>query len=89
MKFNPFTKTLYTNDDKVIKKMFCPYTNLQWDDLSAIEDSDNRFCEICESNVIETEGMSDDVLYELLQREPDTCLKINMNTNNIRMTHNA
>ena len=35
MKFNPLTKTLYTDDNKLIKKMYCPYTLRQWSDFSA------------------------------------------------------
>ncbi len=89
MKYNPFTKILYTDDNRIIKKMFCPYVDLQWSDLSSIENSKDRFCEICESNVVETQGMSDDSVFELLQNYPDTCLKIDMDTDNIRMINNV
>ncbi len=89
MKYNPFTKILYTDDDKVIKKMFCPYINLQWNDLTSIEDSKDRFCEICESNVVETNSMTDDDVFELLQKNPDTCLKIDMDAKNIRMVNHV
>jgi hypothetical protein len=87
MKFNPITNTLYNNDGKLIKKMYCPYVDLKWDDLESIDNSMDRFCSICENSVIETKDFTDDVLYELLQKKPDTCLKIDINQENIRIVN--
>lgn len=63
--------------------MYCPYPSLNWSDLSQIDSSVDRFCAICESNVVETKNMSDDSLFELLQNHPETCLKIDFNQKNI------
>ena len=89
MKFNPITNTLYTNDDKLIKKMYCPYTSLNWGDLSSIEGSMDRFCAICKSNVVETNSMEDEVLLKLLQEKPETCLKLDWNQANVRIVHHV
>ena len=89
MKFNPITKTLYTDDNQLIKKMYCPYPSLKWSDLSSADGSMDRFCDICESNVVETKEMSDESLLSLLQKNPDTCLKIDWNQENIRIDHNV
>ncbi len=89
MKFNPITNTLYTDNNKLIKKMYCPYSSLNWSDLSLIDGSIDRFCKICESNVVETKGFTDEVLLKLLQDKPDTCLKIDFNQKNLRITHHV
>ena len=90
MKFNPMTNTLFTDEGKLIKKMYCPYAAvLHWDDLSTINGSVDRYCDICESNVIETKYFDDDTLFELLQREPNTCMKIDPDQDNVRIVYNV
>ena len=89
MKFNPLTNTLYTDNNKLIKKMYCPYSSLRWNDLSPMDGSMDRFCDICESSVVETKGMSDESLLELLQKKPDTCLKLDFNQENLRIVHHV
>ena len=89
MKFNPITNTLYTDDNKLIKKMYCPYTSLKWNDLSSIEGSMDRFCAICESNVVATVEMEDEALWKLLQDQPSTCLKVDWNQENVRIVHHV
>jgi len=89
MKFNPLTNTLYTDTDKIIKKMHCPYPSLKWNNLSSIAGSMDRFCDICEHNVIETKEYTDEVLLKLLQEELTTCLKIDYNQENLRIVHHV
>ena len=90
MKFNPLTNTLYTDNNKLIKKIYCPYPSLKWGDLSSVvDDSMNRFCAICESNVVETKEFTDVALLKLLQEEPETCLKIDFNQKNLRIVHHV
>ena len=89
MKFNPITNTLYTDNNDLIKKMHCPYSSLKWSDFTQIEGSRNRFCAICESTVVDTCDMRDESLLELLQKDPQTCLKIDFTQENIRIVHNV
>jgi len=89
MKFNPITNTLYTDDNKLIKKMYCPHPSLKWGDLSSMDGSMDRFCDICESSVIETKNVSDESLLTLLQENPETCLKVDFNQENIRIVHHV
>lgn len=89
MKFNPITNKLYTDDNKFIKKMYCPYSSLKWSDLVHIDGSMDGFCNICESNVIETKKLKDDTVWQLLQDEPSTCLKIDFNQENMRIVHHV
>ena len=87
MKFNPITKILYTDDNKLIKKMYCPYPSLKWDDLTPMEGNMDKMCDICEHSVVETKEYTDDELLKLLQENPETCLKVDWNQNNIRIVH--
>lgn len=87
MKFNPLTQTLYTNDGQRIKKMHCPYPSLKWSELSTIEGKMDKVCSLCESRIVETKEYSDEALLKHLQEAPDTCLKIDLNQENIRIVH--
>ena len=87
MQFNPITNTLYTDDNKLIKKMYCPYTSLKWSDLSSIEGSMDRYCAMCENSVVETDKLEDEALWKLLQDQPETCLKVDWHQENVRIVH--
>lgn len=89
MQFNPITNTLYTDDNRLIKKMYCPYTSLKWSDLSSMEGSMDRFCDICEHSVMDTDKMEDDALWKLLQEKPETCLKVDWQQENVRIVHHV
>lgn len=89
MKFNPLTNILYTDENKLIKKMHCPYPSLKWDNLSDLDDRMDRHCDICEHSVIETKALSDDTLLQLIKEKPDTCLKVDFNQENIRILHHV
>ena len=89
MKFNPLTNTLYTDANKIIKKMHCPHPSLKWGDLSSMDGSLDRFCDICEHNVVETKEYTDEALLKLLQQDPTTCLKLDFNQKNIRIVHHV
>ncbi len=89
MKINPITNMLYTDENKLIKKMHCPYPSLKWGDLSSIDGSLDRFCDICENNVVETKEFTDEALLKLLEEKPDTCLKVDFNQENIRIVHHV
>ena len=89
MQFNPITNTLYTDDNRLIKKMYCPYTSLKWNDLSSKEGSIDRFCDICENSVVETANLEDEVLLKLLQDKPETCLKVDWHQENVRIVHHV
>ena len=89
MKFNPITKTLYTDNGQLIKKMHCPYPSLKWSDLSSIDGSIDKLCSICESNILDTKEYSDEALLKQLMKEPDTCLKLDFNQENIRIVHHV
>ena len=87
VKYNPLTNTLYTDDGHLIKQMYCPYNSIDWDRFSLIDGSMDRYCDICESTVLDTKELTDDMLLKLLKNKPDTCLKIDFDQENIRIIH--
>ena len=84
MKFNPITKTLFTNEGILIKKLHCPY-GVKWDDLSTQQETSNRYCNICEKNIIDTDNLSDNAVINIVKSNPEVCLKISMDNQNIRI----
>ncbi len=69
--------------------MYCSYPSLRRDDLSLSDGNMSRFCDIYESNVVDTKEYTDEVLLHLLQDKPDTCLKVDWNQENIRIVHHV
>lgn len=87
MLFNPITNTLYTNDNKLIKNMHCPYSSLSWNDLSPVGGGLDQLCAICDSNVVDTAEYNDEALLQLLKTAPETCLKVDFNQKNVSIVH--
>lgn len=87
MKFNPLTKDIYTNKGEFIKTMNCPY-KMSWDNLENTN-STMRKCTNCNHLIIDTENIADDELLKIIKQNPDTCLKIDLNQNNIKIVSNG
>jgi hypothetical protein len=87
MIFDPITRTIYTDNGELIKKMNCPY-KVHWDNLE-INNSKVRMCNKCDREIINTEYISDDELLDMIKNNPDTCLKIDLNQNNIKIINNV
>ncbi|MDP2385634.1 MAG: hypothetical protein Q8M29_04635 [Bacteroidota bacterium] len=89
MKFNPITKELYKEDGSLIKKLNCPY-KVSWDKLIPAKENPNaKLCSNCNHHIIDTSAYSDEELFSMVQSKPDTCLKINLNQNNIKIINNG
>ena len=85
MQFNPLTNILYTDSGKFLKKLACPF-DIQWNGLAINPNNPKRRpCSKCERYIIDTATYSDQELIDLIEQEPDTCLKIDLNQNNITM----
>jgi len=87
MRFDPITKQVYTNNGEFIKKMNCPY-KINWDTLEATSTT-SRKCSNCDHLIIDTEYMSDDELLHLVTQNPDTCLKLDLNQQNLQIISNG
>jgi hypothetical protein len=76
MKYNPDTKELYTNKGILIKKMQCPKV-VYWEDMLPGKNDLERICSGCNKSVMDVEFLSDDEVLFLLNKRPETCIKVN------------
>lgn len=76
MKFNIETRELYTDNGLLVKKMQCPIS-VDWGTMEPGKNDLERICNHCNKSVLDIEFLSDDEVSFLLNRKPDTCIKIN------------
>jgi len=81
MKFDPLTNTLYTDKGELIKKLACPF-RMNWSELQPIKVG-VRNCNQCNHPIIETAIFKDDELLEMVRTNSNTCLKVDLNQNNL------
>ena len=85
MMFNPQTLELFTNSGKLIKKLNCPFS-MDWRDMEASPDNDRaRICDKCTTPILDTAKYKDRELWKILVDEPNTCLKVDLNQDNIKI----
>jgi hypothetical protein len=83
MKFNPLTKKLYSNKGEFIKKLQCSY-KINWNNLERQNDT-TRICSNCNHPIIDTSMHSDEELLALVNSNSETCLKIDLNQENLEV----
>ena len=88
MKFNPLTKEVYTDQGEFIKKMDCPF-EIDWDKLTIGASPQSRNCAQCKQPIIDTAYLSDEELLNKLQQDPHTCIKIDLNQANLKLSTNG
>jgi hypothetical protein len=87
MKFNPLTKEIYTDKGEFVKTMNCPY-KMNWDNLETTI-INMRKCANCDHLIVDTEVLTDDELLKMVRQNPDICLKIDLNQQNIKIVTNG
>jgi len=87
MKFDPITKDIYTDKNEFVKTMNCPY-KMNWDKLERTN-STFRKCSNCDHLIVDTEIVTDDDLLKMVRQNPNTCLKIDLNQQNIKIVSNG
>lgn len=85
MKINPSKKELYTDSGTFLKRLHCPIS-VMWKDMKE-NGSKTRMCTGCEKTIHDTEHLSDAELEHLLTYDPQACLKVNLNQNNVKIIH--
>jgi hypothetical protein len=83
MKFNPLTKTIYTDGGDFIKIMNCPY-KVRWDNLDPTT-SITRKCTNCAHFILDTAALTDKDLLQIVRQNPEVCLKIDLNQYNLNI----
>ncbi len=78
MKYNPITKTLFTDDNQLLKKMNCPF-KMDWNNLESISPT-SRSCTTCQKEIYDAMQYSDEQLLEMFKLNPDSCVKIDINS---------
>ncbi len=78
MKYNPITKTLYTDDNLFLKKMHCPF-KMDWNNLKSTSPN-SRSCTNCQKPIYDAMQLSDNELLDIFKQNPDTCVKIDINS---------
>lgn len=86
MKFNPISNDLFTNDGDFIKKLNCPL-KIEWETLKGNFENSNRRCGICERDIIDTNHLNDSEIISIILDNPNTCLKLNFNQDNIAIIY--
>jgi hypothetical protein len=81
MKYNPIKKELYSDKGEFIKKLACPFL-MNWSELQPIKVG-VRNCNQCNRAIIDTAILEDDALLEIVRTNPNTCLKVDLNQNNL------
>lgn len=76
------TKELFTNDGRLIKKMYCPLA-AEWDKLESNGSDTSRVCSSCVKKVYDTERISEETLFKMAQEDNSLCVKIDMDSDNI------
>tara|TARA_B100002052_G_scaffold88815_1_gene81719 strand:+ start:425 stop:706 length:282 start_codon:yes stop_codon:yes gene_type:complete len=85
MKYDPIKKQLFTDKGLLIKRLHCPI-KIQWNELKSNDlNNKNKLCKHCTQLIIDTSYYSDKKLYNMAQDNPNLCLKIDLNDNNIKL----
>ena len=86
MQFNPHTNELFTDDGYLIKKLHCPVSK-QWDVLIQTDFLKGKMCGGCQRMVLDTSLYNDEELQQQLKLNSHTCLKVDLNQNNLTITY--
>jgi hypothetical protein len=86
MKFNPVSQSLFTDEGRLIKRLHCPF-KLDWSKLRPTDDPAGRSCSVCQHAVTDTAQRTEAELLALLAANPEACLKVDLNQDNLTLTH--
>jgi hypothetical protein len=87
MQFDPITKYLYSDNGIFFKKMYCPY-NVNWMELDSTN-STYRKCSKCDHLIVDSKYLDDVDLVHLIESNPNACLRLDMNQENIKIVSNG
>ena len=85
MKINPSKKELYTDSGTFLKRLHCP-VSVMWKDMME-NGSNTKACSHCNNTIHDTEQLSDAEIGHLLTQDPQACLKVSFNQDNVKIVH--
>lgn len=86
MKYNPITQELYTDTGTFLKQLHCPLAKT-WERLEPTSNAQAKSCSACNRAVYDTAKISDTEVQAILQNAPETCLKVDLNQDNLTITY--
>jgi len=84
MKYFLSTRSLYTDQGELIKRLECPKRK-RWVDLNEAGDAAYRTCDQCDRAVYDTAEFSERELLQLLERDRGACLKVSAYQENVEV----
>ena len=85
MKINPSTKEIFTDTRTFVKRLHCPIS-MMWKDIME-NGSNTRACSHCDKTIYDTEHLIDAEIEHLLVKDPQACLKISLDQDNVKIVH--
>ena len=85
MKINPTTKEVFSDAGVFLKRLHCPI-GVMWKDMME-NGSNTRACSHCDKTIYDTEHLSDAEIEHLLAKDPQACLKLSLNQDNVKIVH--
>lgn len=83
MKLDLNTKELFTDEGNFLKVLECP-KKVQASELKKLS-ADSYKCSFCDHIILETAGLTDEQLQQILKKDPQQCLKVNINQSNLKI----
>lgn len=85
MKLNPSNKELFTDSGTFLKRLHCP-VRVMWKNMTE-NGSNTKACSHCYKTIYDTELLKDAEIEHLLEKDPQACLKVSLNQDNVKIVH--
>ena len=85
MKIKPSTKEIFTDAGAFVKRLYCPI-HVKWKAMKKNGDR-SRICIECNKTIHDTDSLNDPYLAKLIKNDPQACLKVNLNQDNVKIIH--
>jgi hypothetical protein len=86
MKYNPITQELYTDAGTFLKQLHCPLAK-KWEELEPTSTKMAKSCNTCNKPVYDTSKFTDSEVQGMLNKAPETCLKVDLEQSNLTITY--
>jgi len=86
MKFNPIKGLLYSSQGSIVKELRCPI-GVTWDSLEGSPGAANKRCKQCSRDIRDILNMSELETIKMLQDDPTTCVRIDLNDPKIKVVN--
>jgi hypothetical protein len=86
VKFDPLSRVLYTDRGELIKRLSCDVPRAKRQ-LTAAGEAGTFRCSACSKQVKGTAGLTDEAVVELMRRQPDACLRVDLVQDNVRVVY--